>query len=161
MKLSILSAAIIGGLAVSGLVSCSSESGTAATNTAGETVVGTIIGFGSIIMDNGVEYETDGLSDCEVDDTAVSGVCEDSLSTGMHVTLHTDADGVVTSLLYDDEIEGVVTTGSVTGENGAFTFDVFGVTVTTTCAISHSTGMPVSQISYSKVSTPMKSASGV
>ena len=50
----------------------------------------------------------------------------------MHVTLHTDANGAVTSLKYDDELEGVVTTGTVTGANGDYTFKVFGVTVTTT-----------------------------
>jgi hypothetical protein len=99
-------------------------------STSESTVVGTISGFGSIIMDNGVEYQTDGLSNCEVDDMTVAGVCEDSLSTGMHVTLRTDANGAVTSLKYDDELEGVATT--VTGENGDYSFEVFGVTVTTT-----------------------------
>ena len=83
-------------------------------------------------MDNGVEYETDGLSNCEVDDMIAVGVCEDSLSTGMHVTLNTDANGSVTSLKYDDELEGVVTAGTVTGASGDYTFEVFGVTVTTT-----------------------------
>ena len=107
----------------------SSDSSTSPTTDPGSTVVGTITGFGSIIMDNGVEYETDGLSNCEVDDMIVAGVCEDSLSTGMHVSLHTDANGAVTSLKYDDELEGVVTTA--TGANGDYTFEVFGVTVTT------------------------------
>ncbi|MBT8133594.1 MAG: hypothetical protein KJO03_03735, partial [Gammaproteobacteria bacterium] len=93
MKLSFITGAILSTLAITGLVSCSSGSDTSATDTSGSTVVGTIAGFGSIIMDNGVEYETDGLSDCEVDDMTVAGVCEDSLSTGMHVTLQTDADG--------------------------------------------------------------------
>jgi hypothetical protein len=132
MKLSIISGAILSALAAGSLVSCSSDSDTASSGTADSTVVGTIVGFGSIIMDNGVKYETDGLSDCEVDDVTVAGLCEDSLSTGMHVTLQTDANGNVISLYYDDEIEGAVTAGSVTGENGDFSFDVFGVTVTTT-----------------------------
>ena len=110
----------------------SSDSGTPSTTTSESTVVGTITGFGSIIMNNGREYPTDGLSSCEVDDMTVAGMCEDSLSTGMHVTLHTDANGAVTSLKYDDELEGVVTTGTVTGANGDYTFEVFGVTVTTT-----------------------------
>lgn len=110
----------------------SSDSSTPSTTSSGSTVVGTITGFGSIIMDNGVEYETDGLSNCEIDDVTAAGVCEDSLSTGMHVTLNTDANGAVTSLKYDDELEGVVTTGTVTGANGEYTFEVFGVTVTTT-----------------------------
>ena len=114
------------------LSACSSDSGTSSTTTSESTVVGTISGFGSIIMDNGVEYETDGLSNCEVDDMTAAGVCEDSLSTGMHVILHTDANGAVTSLKYDDELEGVVTTDTVTGANGDYSFEVFGVTVTTT-----------------------------
>ena len=109
-----------------------SDSGTSSTTTSESTVVGTITGFGSIIMNNGREYPTDGLSNCDVDDMTVAGVCEDSLSTGMHVTLHTDANGAVTSLKYDDELEGAVTTGSVIGVNGEYTFEVFGVTVTTT-----------------------------
>ncbi|MBT8119519.1 MAG: hypothetical protein KJN89_07355 [Gammaproteobacteria bacterium] len=131
MKLSIITGAILSTLAITGLVSCSSGSDTSATDTSGSTVVGTIAGFGSIIMDNGVEYETDGLSDCEVDDMVVAGVCEDSLYTGMHVTLQTDANGAVTSLKYDDELEGAVTSGSVTGDKGDYSFDVFGVTVIT------------------------------
>jgi hypothetical protein len=110
----------------------SSDNSTSSTTASGSTVVGTITGFGSIIMDNGVEYDTDGLSNCEVDDVTAAGVCEDSLSTGMHVTLHTDVNGAITSLKYDDELEGVVTTGTVTGANGGYTFEVFGVTVTTT-----------------------------
>ena len=106
MKLSLISSAILCTLTVSSLISCSSDSGTSPTNSSGETVVGTITGFGSIIMDNGVKYETDGLSECEVDDTVISGACEDSLSTGMHITMKTDADGTVTSLDYDEsEIE--------------------------------------------------------
>jgi len=113
------------------LTACSSSSDSSTTSTTPEsTVVGSITGFGSIIMDNGVEYETDGLSDCEVDDQTATGVCEDSLSTGMHVTLHTDADEVVTSLKYDDELEGV--TSNVLGNNGNYTFEVYGVTITTT-----------------------------
>ena len=132
MKLSSITSAILCALTVSGLVSCSSDDGTSATTTSGETVVGTISGFGSIILDNGIKYETDGLSDCEVDDMIVSGVCENSLSTGMHITMHTDPNGQVTSLKYDEEIEGAITIGSVTGDNGEYTFEIFGVTVTTT-----------------------------
>ena len=114
-----------------GLAGCGGG-GTSST-TSGSTVVGTITGFGSIIMDNGVEYETDGLSSCEVDDMTVAGVCEDSLSTGMRATLHTDANSVVTSVKYDDELEGVVTgTPAPTGTNGEYSFQVYGVTVTTT-----------------------------
>jgi hypothetical protein len=133
MKLSLIIRVSLCALAVTGLVSCGgsgdTSSTTTSTTTSGSAVVGTISGFGSIIMDNGVEYETDGLSSCEVDDLMVAGVCEDSLSTGMHVTLHTDANGVVTSLKYDDELEGVAS--NITGTGGNYTFEVFGATVTT------------------------------
>ena len=127
MKISVITRAILCTLAVTGLVSCSSST---SSTTSESTVVGSITGFGSIIMDNGVEYETDGLSNCEVDDQTATGVCEDSLSTGMHVTLHTDANDVVTALKYDDELEGV--TSNVTGTNGDYTFEVYGVTIATT-----------------------------
>ena len=110
----------------------SGDSGTSSTTASESTVVGTITGFGSIIMNKGREYPTDGLSNCKIDDMTVAGVCEDSLSTGMHVTLHTDANGAVTSLKYDDELEGAVTKGTVTGLNGEYTFEIFGVMVTTT-----------------------------
>ena len=133
MKLSIMTRAIFYTLAVTGMVACGGSGSDSASSTdSGSTVVGTIAGFGSIIMNNGVEYETDGLSDCEVDDDDVAGKCEDSLSTGMHVTLKTDANGVVTSLKYDDELEGVAS--NVTGIDGSgnYTFEIYGVTITTT-----------------------------
>ena len=132
MKLSLIIRGSLCALAITGLVSCGGSgdsSSTTTDDTLGSTVVGTISGFGSIIMDNGVEYETDGLSSCEVDDLMVVGVCEDSLSTGMHVTLHTDANGEVTSLKYDDELEGVAS--NIIGTGGNYTFEVFGVMVTT------------------------------
>ncbi len=129
MKLSIITSTFLCTFAIAGLVSCGG-SDTSSTTTPESTVVGTISGFGSIIMDNGVEYQTDGLSSCEVDDQTVAGVCEDSLSTGMHVTLHTDANGAVTSLKYDDELEGVAS--NVIGTGGNYSFEVYGVTVTTT-----------------------------
>ena len=51
------------------MVACGGGGSDATSSTAsGRTVVGTITGFGSIIMDNGVEYETDGISSCDVDD---------------------------------------------------------------------------------------------
>jgi hypothetical protein len=130
MTLSLIIRGSLCALAVTGLISCGGSGDSSSTTTSGSAVVGTISGFGSIIMDNGVEYKTDQLSSCEVDDQMVTGVCEDSLSTGMHVTLHTDANGAVTTLKYDDELEGVAS--SITGSAGNYTFKVFGVTVTTT-----------------------------
>ncbi|HHJ35865.1 MAG TPA: hypothetical protein ENJ87_08870 [Gammaproteobacteria bacterium] len=127
MKLSIISSAILCTVAVTGLVSCGSSSNSSATS--GNAVVGKITGFGSIIMNNGVEYDTSGLAACEVDDQSVSGVCEDSLSVGMHVTLRTDNNGAVTSFKYDDDLEGV--SSNVTGTGGNYTFEVYGVTIST------------------------------
>jgi len=133
MKLSLVTHAILCTLAVTGLASCGGGGGGSESSTAtGSTVVGTIAGFGSIIMNNGVEYETDGLSDCEVDDDDVAGVCEDSLAAGMHVTLKTDANGVVTSLKYDDELEGVASNVNGADGIGDYTFEIYGVTITTT-----------------------------
>jgi len=128
MKLTKISSAIICALSIAGLSACSS--GSDSTTTPGSTVVGTITGFGSIIMDNGVEYETDNVSGCEIDDLNSSGKCDDDLNVGMRISLKTDANGAVTSLRYDDELEGPAT--NVTGSNGNFEFEVFGVTVTTT-----------------------------
>ena len=132
MKLSIMPRVIFYTLAFTGLAACGGGSDSTSSTASGKTVVGTIAGFGSIIMDNGVEYETDGLSNCEVDDDDVAGKCEDSLSTGMHVTLKLNASGGVTSLKYDDELEGVAS--NVTGTNGSgnYTFKIYGVTITTT-----------------------------
>jgi len=127
MNLSVIIKAALCATIVTGMVSCGS--GGESSTQSGNTVVGKIIGFGSIIMNNGVEYVTDGLSDCDVDDTSVAGKCEDDLSVGMHVTLRTDDNGVVTALKYDDELEGVAS--NVLGSNGDFTFEVFGVTIST------------------------------
>ena len=133
MKLSIVTRAILCTLAVTGLISCGGSGGGSTSSTdSGSTVVGTIAGFGSIIMNNGVEYETDGLSNCEVDDDDVAGKCEDSLSAGMHVTLKLNASGAVTSLKYDDELEGVASKVSGVDGSGNYTFEIYGVTIKTT-----------------------------
>lgn len=132
MNISMTTRVVLYTLVVAGLISCGGGSSSDEAATAGKTVAGTIAGFGSIIMDNGVEYETDGLSNCEVDDDDVAGKCEDSLSTGMHVTLKTDANGVVTSLKYDDELEGVASNVLGTDGSGDYTFEIYGVTITTT-----------------------------
>jgi len=128
MKLTKLSSAIICALSITGLAACSSDS--ESDKSAGSTVVGTITGFGSIIMDNGVEYDTDNVSGCEIDDLNSTGKCDDNLNVGMRVRLETDNNGAVLSLRYDDELEGPAT--NVTGSNGNFEFEIFGVTVTTT-----------------------------
>ena len=129
MKLHTVINSLAVALAISGLAACSSggdSTGTAGTN---GTVVGAIAGFGSIIMNNGIEYDTSGLTDCEVDDSSVAGVCEDSLGVGMKISMHVDASGLVTSLRYDDDLEGPVT--DVTGTGGNYSFRIFGVEVVT------------------------------
>ena len=59
-----------------------------------------------------------------------SGKCDDNLNVGMRVRLETDDNDTVLSLRYDDELEGPA--ANVTGSNGNFEFEIFGVTVTTT-----------------------------
>ena len=129
MKLTKISSAIICTLSIAGLTACGSGGGDSSA-TSGNTVVGTITGFGSIIMNNGVEYGTDNVSGCDIDDRNTTGKCDDDLNVGMRVSLKTDANGNVTSLKYDDELEGPAI--GVTGMDGNFMFTVFGVKVTTT-----------------------------
>lgn len=81
-------------------------------------------------MSNGIEYNTDNITTCDVDDTDVGGVCEDSLAVGMNVSMQLDTSGAVSSVHYDDDLEGPAT--NVTGTDGSFSFEVFGVPVTTT-----------------------------
>ena len=115
-------------LGISGLTACGGGGGGGGAG-AGSTVVGSIAGFGSIIMRNGNEYSTDNVSSCLVDDEMAPGVCEDSLSPGMHVRLHVDANGSVESVEYDDELEGPAT--DVSGSDGVYSFSIFGVDVMT------------------------------
>jgi hypothetical protein len=121
--------ALIGALAISALAACGGGGGGTATGSGG-TVVGTIAGFGSIILNNGVEYDTDGITSCEVDDQPAAGTCEESLAVGMGVSIEVNASGAVTSVDYDDDLEGPAT--DVSGSDGIFTFKIFGVDVTTT-----------------------------
>ena len=129
---------MIGVLAIAGLAACggggSGGSGGGAAD-GGGAVAGAVAGFGSIILNNGVEYETDDIDSCEVDDLVAPGVCEDSLAVGMVVSIEIDSNGMVKSLYYDDELEGPVT--DVTGTDGDYTFRVFGVDVTTTNPGTH------------------------
>ena len=93
-------------------------------------MVGSIAGFGSIIMNNGKEYNTGSISSCMVDDQVAPGQCEDSLSPGMTVRLELDSNGAVESVEYDDDLEGPAM--NVTGSAGNFSFMLFGATVMTT-----------------------------
>jgi hypothetical protein len=118
--------ALTSALSISGLVACGGGGGGGGV---GSTVVGTIAGFGSIIMSNGNEYSTNNISSCRVDDDQAPGVCEDSLSPGMHVRLHVDANGTVESVEYDDDLEGPAT--NVSGSAGNYSFMIFGAEVMT------------------------------
>lgn len=129
MKLHTVIKSLAVAMAISGLAACSSGGDSTGTTGTDGTVVGAIAGFGSIIMNNGIEYDTSGLTDCEVDDSNVAGVCENSLDVGMKISMQVDASGSVTSLHYDDDLEGPVT--DVTGTDGNYSFKIFGVEVVT------------------------------
>ena len=68
MKLHTVIKSLAAAMAISGLAACSSGGDSTGTTGTDGTVVGAIAGFGSIIMNNGIEYDTSGLTDCEVDD---------------------------------------------------------------------------------------------
>lgn len=128
----------IGALTIAALTACGGGGGGGDGGGAAGgdgAVAGAIAGFGSIILNNGVEYETDDIDSCEVDDLVAPGVCEDSLAVGMVVSIKIDSNGMVKSLYYDDELEGPAT--DVTGSDGNYTFRVFGVDVTTTNPRTH------------------------
>jgi len=128
MKLRLLTGSLVSALTLVGITACSDD-GSTGTVSSESTVVGTIAGFGSIILSNGNEYNTDNITSCDVDDTEVGGVCEDSLSVGMNVSMQLDSSGAVSSVHYDDELEGLVE--NAIGTDGSFNFEVFGVNVTT------------------------------
>lgn len=128
MKLRLLTGSLVSALALAGLTACS-DGDTTSTTASESTVVGSIAGFGSLIMSNGVEYNTDNITTCEVDDTEVGGVCEDSLSVGMNISMQLDSSGAVSSVHYDDDLEGLA--ANVSETDGNYRFEVFGVVVTT------------------------------
>ena len=133
MKLSIISSAILCTLAVTGLVSCGSDSDgtTSADATSASSTSGVITGFGSVYI-NGVEYETDSAS-ITIDG---SQSAETDLGVGDVCALQgsVNADGVTgtaTAVTCTDELEGyVLDVSSLT--NGIGTMNVMGQTVTIT-----------------------------
>ncbi len=134
MKLSNAFGVLVMILAIGGLSACGGGSGGSGqgSTASGSTVVGTIGGFGSVILTNGVEYNTDNVTTCEVDDVGASGTCEDSLAVGMSISMQVDASGVATSIKYDDDLEGPAANVVASGTEGEFSFDVFGASVVTT-----------------------------
>lgn len=102
-----------------------------AGNTAAAITRGVITGFGSVFV-NGVEYEIEGDTDVSLDGQAGS---ESGLEVGMVVTLQgtVNADGttgIATSIVYADELEGIVTATALSGGLGSLT--VMGQTVNVT-----------------------------
>ncbi len=130
MRLQTVFYSLMMAIAIIGLAACSGGGGgVGATAGSGNSVAGTIAGFGSVIMDNGVEYDTNSIATCEVDNLSVSGVCEDSLSVGMTVNMQVDANGAVSSIRYNNDLKGPAT--NVTGSAGVFSFTVFGAAIDT------------------------------
>ena len=133
MNINKLTYGVISALAVASLSACNdSDSGGVTTETtpAGSTVVGTVAGFSSIILDNGVGYDTDNVTECDLDDVSIAGNCEDSMAVGMNISMKLDDSGAVSSIDYDDDLEG--SASEINGTDGNFTFKVLGVDVTTT-----------------------------
>ena len=133
MNINKLTYSLISALAVASLSACSdSDSGGVSTETtpAGSTVVGTVAGFGSVILNNGVKYNTDNVTECDLDDADIAGKCEDSMAVGMNISMQLDDSGAVSSIHYDDDLEGQAS--DINGTDGNFTFKVLGVDVATT-----------------------------
>ncbi len=133
IKMSTFNTTLIAVLAILGLTACGgggSGNGQVATSS-GSTVVGTIGGFGSVILNDGVEYNTDNVTSCEVDDENVSGKCDDSMAVGMIISMQIDTNGAATSIKYDNELEGPAANIIATGTAGEFSFEVFGVSIAT------------------------------
>ncbi|MGD8582741.1 MAG: DUF5666 domain-containing protein, partial [Gammaproteobacteria bacterium] len=112
MKKSILNLSLTAATAIS-IAACSSGSDVAGIGGSGYVSSGTVTGFGSIFV-NGVEFET-GSATFSVDDDP-NGT-EDDLAIGMRVTVtgsvNTDGvTGTATSVTFDDELQGPVSSVS-------------------------------------------------
>ena len=94
-------------MAVSMLAACGGDDG-AVPDTASQTAIGTITGFGSVIV-NGVRFSDSGASISMDDATAT----RDQLRVGMVVRIrgriHTDGTGVAESIQYNDCVQGPIT----------------------------------------------------
>ena len=105
-------------LVTGGLTACGGGGGGStgtASGSASISSVGTLTGFGSIYV-NGIKYET-GSSSYRVDDE--DRFDDSALAVGMKVkvegTVNADGrTGTATRVLYDDDVEGPVDTGSLT-----------------------------------------------
>jgi hypothetical protein len=120
-------------LAVGGITACGGGGGGGTTGTTASSIssVGTITGFGSIYV-NGIEFETDGAA-YRVDDE--DGFDDSSLAVGMKVKVEGSVNddgrtGTATRVLYDDDVEGPIDTGSLTVvDANTRTFTVLGLLI--------------------------------
>lgn len=140
MHMNKLTYGVLSALAVAGLSACSdSDSGGVPTETTPTVstgaVAGKVAGFGSVVLDNGVAYDTDNVTECDLDDVSTAGNCEDSLAVGMNISMKLDDSGAVSSIDYDDDLEGQAS--ETNGTDGNFTFKVLGVDVTTSAPDTH------------------------
>jgi len=113
-----LSAAVLLGLSACG----GSSSGTTTPQSA-NTTSGPITAFGSVIV-NGKEYLTNNAT-IMVEGKSAN---ESDLSVGMMVTIVKDSSGNAAAVHFDDDVEGVVTSGY---DGTSKSIEVMGLTVTT------------------------------
>lgn len=132
MKRNYLMTCVSLAFATGGLVACGGGgSSDTASGSATISSVGTITGFGSIYV-NGIEFET-GSSSYDVDD--VEQFDDSSLAVGMKVrvdgTVNDDGrTGTATRVLYDDDVEGPIDTGSLSLVDASTkVFTILGLTI--------------------------------
>ena len=104
--------------------------GGSTSSTSDTTYTGTITGFGSIFV-NGVEFETEG-SRVSVDGNSAT---EDDLKVGMQVRIKGSANGTngkATSISFDDDVEGLVISNSITAGQLTGSMNIMGQTVNVT-----------------------------
>ena len=119
-------------LAAGGLTACGGGGGgTTGTTASSISSVGTISGFGSIYV-NGIKYETGGATYRVDDEDAFD---DSSLAVGMKVKVEGSVNddgrtGTANRVLYDDDVEGPIDTGSLTiVDANTRTFTVLGLLI--------------------------------
>jgi hypothetical protein len=118
---------------VAGLAGCGGGGNSSASSGIGGTgkiASGSITRFGSIFV-NGVEYDID-MASCSVDDNDVTGNCQANLSIGMVVTVEgiaTDTQGTASSVVFDADVEGPVSSLATQPDGLTRTFSILGVPV--------------------------------
>ena len=119
-------------LAAGGLTACGGGGGgTTGTTASNISSVGTISGFGSIYV-NGIKYETGGATYRVDDEDAFD---DSSLAVGMKVKVEGSVNddgrtGTANRVLYDDDVEGPIDTGSLTiVDANTRTFTVLGLLI--------------------------------